>query len=290
MRSPLDCVLCLTRQSLDAARLATSDVDLQRQVLESAFKIFLEKGLNAPAPFLATLVHRSMREITGVVDPYYAEKKHFNRLSLEQLPRFRRWVAESPTPFETLVRLAIAGNSIDIFFGELDEATIEAAIKAGLGQTLVGSVVELEEAIRAADSILYVTDNAGEVVFDRLFIETLISEDWGKKVTVALRGAPILNDATLEDAEEIGLTAIVPTIDNGSDGLGVLFDITSQEFNDAFVGADLVIAKGLANWETLEHDPGPLHPKKIAFLFKAKCKFIAEEVGAQLGDLVVSIR
>lgn len=290
MRSPLDCVLCLTRQSLDAARLATSDVDLQRQVLESAFKIFLEKGLNAPAPFLATLVHRSMREITGVADPYYAEKKHFNRLSLAQLPRLRRWVAESPTPFETLVRLAIAGNSIDIFFGELDDETIEAAIKAGLDQTLVGSVAELEKAIRAADSILYVTDNAGEVVFDRLFVETLISEDWGKKVTVALRGAPILNDATLEDAEEIGLSAIVPTIDNGSDGLGVLFDITSQEFNDAFVGADLVIAKGLANWETLECDPGPFHPKKIAFLFKAKCKFIAEEVGAQLGDLVVSIR
>lgn len=290
MRSPLDCVLCLTRQSLDAARLATSDVDLQRQVLESAFKIFLEKGLTAPAPLLATLVHRSMREITGVVDPYYAEKKHFNRLSLEQLPRFRRWVEESPTPFETLVRLAIAGNSIDIFFGELDEAAIEAAIKAGLDQTLVGSVAELEKSIRDADSILYVTDNAGEVVFDRLFIETLISEDWGKKVTVALRGAPILNDATLEDAEEIGLSAIVPTIDNGSDGLGVLFDFTSQEFNDAFVGADLVIAKGLANWETLEGDPGPLHPKKIAFLFKAKCKFIAEEVGAQLGDLVVSIR
>ncbi|MBQ1277724.1 MAG: DUF89 family protein [Thermoguttaceae bacterium] len=290
MRSPLDCVLCLTRQSLDAARLATTDVDLQRQVLESAFKIFLEKGLDAPAPLLATLVHRSMREITGVVDPYYAEKKHFNRLSLEQLPRFRRWVEESPTPFETLVRLAIAGNSIDIFFGELDEAMIEAAIKAGLDQTLVGSVAELEKAIRDADSILYVTDNAGEVVFDRLFIETLISEDWGKKVTVALRGAPILNDATLEDAEEIGLSAIVPTIDNGSDGLGVLFDITSQEFNDAFVGADLVIAKGLANWETLECDPGPFHPKKIAFLFKAKCKFIAEEVGAQLGDLVVSIR
>lgn len=290
MRSPLDCVLCLTRQSLDAARLATTDVDLQRQVLESAFKIFLEKGLNAPAPLLATLVHRSMREITGVADPYYAEKRHFNRLSLAQLPRLRRWVAESPTPFETLVRLAIAGNSIDIFFGELDDATIEAAIQAGLDQTLVGSVAELEEAIRAADSILYVTDNAGEVVFDRLFIETLISENWGKKVTVALRGAPILNDALLEDADEIGLSALVPTIDNGSDGLGVLFDITSQEFNDAFVGADLVIAKGLANWETLESDPGPLHPKKIAFLFKAKCQFIAEEVGAKLGDLVVSIR
>ncbi|MBR4834938.1 MAG: DUF89 family protein [Thermoguttaceae bacterium] len=290
MRSPLDCVLCLTRQSLEAARLATPDVDLQRQVLESAFQIFLEKGLNAPAPLLATLVHRSMREIAGVADPYYAEKKLFNRLALDQLPRFRRWVAESPTPFETLVRLAIAGNSIDIFFGELDEDMIEAAIKAGLDQTLVGSVAELEEAIRAADSILYVTDNAGEVVFDRLFIETLISEDCGKKVTVALRGAPILNDATLEDAKEIGLSALVPTIDNGSDGLGVLFDITSREFNDAFVGADLVIAKGLANWETLECDPGPLHPKKIAFLFKAKCKFIAEEVGAQLGDLVVQIR
>jgi uncharacterized protein with ATP-grasp and redox domains len=290
MRSPLDCVLCLTRQSLDAARLATTDVDLQRQVLESAFKIFLERGLDAPAPLLGTLIHRALHEITGVADPYYDEKRRFNRLSLDQLPRFRRWVAESPTPFETLVRLAIAGNSIDIFFGELDDATIEAAIQAGLDQTLVGSVAELEEAIRAADSILYVTDNAGEVVFDRLFIETLISENWGKKVTVALRGAPILNDATLEDAEEIGLSALVPTIDNGSDGLGVLFDITSQEFNDAFVGADLVIAKGLANWETLESDPGPLHPKKIAFLFKAKCQFIAEEVGAKLGDLVVSIR
>ncbi len=286
MRTHADCVFCLTRQTLETARLATQNADLRRQVLESAFKIFLDQGLDAPAPLLATLVNRSMREITGVDDPYYDEKKHFNRLSLAQLPRFRRWVAESPTPFETLVRLAIAGNSIDIFFGELDDATIEA----GLEQTLVGSVAELENAVRAADSILYVTDNAGEIVFDRLFIETLISEDWGKKVTVALRGAPVLNDALLEDAEEVGLSALVPTIDNGSDGLGVLFEMTSQEFNDAFVGADLVIAKGLANWETLAPDPGPLHPKKIAFLFKAKCPFIAEEVGAQLGDLVVSIR
>ncbi len=290
MRSPLDCVLCLTRQSLDTARLATADVALQRQVLESAFQICLERGLETPAPRLATLIHRSMRRITGVADPYCAEKKQFNRFSLEKLPLFRRWVAESPTPFETLVRLAIAGNSIDIFFGELDESAIEAAIKAGLDQTLVGSVAELEETIRGAESILYLTDNAGEIVFDRLFIETLISENWGKKVTVALRGVPILNDATREDADEVGLSALVPTIDNGSDGLGVLFDITSQEFNDAFVSADLVIAKGLANWETLESDPGPLHPKKIAFLFKAKCPFVAEEVGARLGDLVVSIR
>lgn len=290
MRSPLDCVVCLTRQSLEAARLATPDVDLQRQVLERTFRILLENGLTTPSPVLGTKIHRALREISGESDPYYAEKKRHNRLALDQLPRLRRRIAASPTPFETTVRLAIAGNSIDLALGALEESKIEAALDAGLDQTLVGSVAELEKAIRAADSILYLTDNAGEIVFDRLLIETLISADFGKRITVALRGAPILNDALLEDAEEVGLSALVPTIGNGSDGLGVHFDATSQEFNDAFVSADLVIAKGLANWETLASDPGPLHPKKIAFLFKAKCPFIAEEVGARLGDLIVSIR
>lgn len=289
MAQSLDCMLCILRQSLDAARFATPDVDLQKEILEQTMRVTLESGLDSDPPTLGTIIHRIVREVADDPDPYYKEKRRFNQLALGQLEKVRRWIEESDDKFETTVRLAIAGNSIDFALGSIDEKMISDAIHKAIDQTLVGSMDELRGAIDSAQTIFYITDNAGEIVYDRLLIEMLISPEFNKDVTVAVRGEPILNDALLEDAEEAGITDLVPVIGNGGDGLGVLFNLTSPEFNEKFANADLVIAKGLANYETLGFGPTEITPKKIVFLFKAKCDFIAQSSGAKLGDLVVRI-
>ncbi len=285
----MDCVLCLVKQSLDAARYSTQDPDMHAEILEKTMRKTLELGMNCDPTVLGTYVHRIVREVTKDPDPYYKEKKRFNKLAFDHIDQARKQIEEADDQFDTAVRLAIAGNSIDFALGAVDEEKVTAALKSATSQPIVGSIAKLRQAVDEAKTILYLTDNAGEVVYDRLFIELLTSPKFGKNVTVALRGKPILNDALLEDAEEIGLTQIAPCIGNGGDGLGVHFDLTSEEFNEHFINADLIIAKGLANLETLGFRENVYTPKKIAFLYKAKCPFIAAQAEAKLGDLIVKV-
>lgn len=290
MASTLDCMLCLLRQSLEAARFATSDVKLHEEILAQTMRLTLESGFDTDPPRLGTIVHKIVRDVTQDPDPYYAEKKRFNQMALERIDQTRKVILNAADRFETAARLAIAGNSIDFALGALDENAIQLGLQKAIDQPLVGSVAEFRQTVEQAKTILYLTDNAGEIVYDRLFVELLVSDEYQKDVTVAVRGKPILNDALLEDAEEVGLTKIAPVIGNGGDGLGVLFDMTSPEFNEIFANADLVIAKGLANYETLGVGPQEIKPHKIAFLFKAKCPFIASRTNAKLGDLVVKLQ
>lgn len=289
MSSFLDCALCILRQSLEAARFSTDDEATQSKIVETSMKILLDAGLDAPAPFTGTLVHRAVREFTGDPDPYLAEKKRYNALALERLDDVRRWLASSNNPRETILKLAIAGNSIDFALENVSVEQVDAAIRNAVDGPLNGSADAFYDAVQAADSILYLADNAGEIVYDKLLVESLVN-DFKKSVTVVTRGAPILNDALLEDAREVGLDAVARVIGNGGDGLGTIFDLTSDEFRREFAQADLVVAKGLANFESLSDPSQKLVPKKIAFLFKAKCKFIAASVGAKLGDLIVRIQ
>lgn len=290
MASTLDCVICLLKQSLDAARYATNDENVEREILERSMKLLLERGLTTSPPVIGTEIHRIVRDAVGNPDPYFAEKKRFNRAANAHYERLRGAVAASDDPFGAAVRLAIAGNSIDFALGPLDEKAVETSILQALETPLNGSLEEFKAVVRDAETILYLGDNAGEIALDKLLVERLISAEYRKDVAFVVRGKPILNDALLDDAEEVGMTALTKVISNGSDGLGVHFDLTSPEFNDAFRSADLVIAKGLANYETLFDGKGPILPKKIAFLFKAKCPFIAQANGAKLGDLVVRVR
>ena len=130
----------------------------------------------------------------------------------------------------------------------------------------------------SAKSILYLADNAGEIVFDRLLIERLDVE----KVTLAVKGAPVINDATLEDAEQADLVGFVQVITNGCDAPGTMLEQCSAEFRERLAGCDVVIAKGQANYETLS-----LSPQNIFFVLKAKCPVIARDIGCKQGSLVV---
>ena len=290
MPASIDCTLCLLRQSLEAARFATDDEKIHQTTVLDGMRLVLAEDPTTPPPRIGRAIHRLIKERTNDPDPYKAEKEKFNRRMLEQLPKMRRLIEESADRLETAVRLGIAGNSIDFALGVVRPEDVDRAFDAALKLPINGSIAQLRDAIQNARSVLFLTDNAGEIVCDRLLIEQL-SGEYGLTTTVAVRGEPIINDATLEDARAAGLMELpnVTVIDNGNDGLGTFLDECSDRFLDHFTGDSLVIAKGLANYETLVENDTAWQPKKIAFLFKAKCPFISRFASTQLGDLVVRI-
>jgi uncharacterized protein with ATP-grasp and redox domains len=163
---------------------------------------------------------------------------NFNQLALGLLPAFRQHLREAPDPWDVAVRLAAAGNVMDLGVKSgLDESEIRIALEHCLTEPFDGSPAEFAEAVAAAKRILYLTDNAGEIVFDRLLIEQMPRE----KVTVAVRGSPVINDATRLDAETAGLTELVPVIDNGSDAPGTTLADCSEPFQRHFAEADLKV-------------------------------------------------
>lgn len=284
-----DCILCLCRQSLEAARYATEDPAIHEKVLRRSLELALERGFTEIPPFLAQDIQREIRQLTGNPDPYSVEKKRFNDLLLSQYDQLRDMVRSSQNPLETAVRIAIGGNSIDFALGtNLNAEIVNNALQAALTQPLKGDLELFTKYVSGAKNILYITDNCGEVVCDRLLMEEILRQ-FQTRITAVVRGAPVINDATLEDAKSIGLTELVPVIDNGNDGVGTILELCSEEFHAHLRDSDFVIAKGLANYETLvEYGPDKLS-KPIAYLFKAKCAFIAQYTQTQLGDHVVMV-
>jgi len=221
-----------------------------------------------------------VREQTGQADPYRELKDEMNRVALDLLPTLAETARSRPDPHEAVVRLAIAGNLLDAGSKlRLVPEDMAKHMQTIWEMSLVGHVELLFRAADEARSILYLADNAGEIVFDRLLIEALPLE----KVTVAVRGGPVINDATIADADAAGITGIVPVVANGSDAPGTLLAECSAEFRALYDGADMVIAKGQGNYETLSD----VH-KTVFFLLTVKCPAIASDIGAPVGCMVIS--
>ena len=281
MKTSVACIPCFMRQTLDAARLASDDPTLHEAVLRDVLAMAAELDLSQPPPATGQQIHRIIRSRTGITDPYKALKDRFNRFALGWYPALKQRVSDAHDPFETAVRLAIAGNIIDFgLTGELTEADVEQAVEETLSASIDAVTLgALREAVASAGTILYIADNAGEIVFDRLLIETIPPE----KVTVAVRGHAVINDATRADADAVGLTTRVTVIDSGSDAPGTLLTDVSDVFRACFDRADVVIAKGQGNYETLSDAP-----REVFFLLRAKCAVIADDIGCETGAVVVT--
>jgi uncharacterized protein with ATP-grasp and redox domains len=281
MKTYIDCIPCFLRQTLEILRSAVDDEEARWEIMQRVLTEVSQYDLRRTPPEIGAFIHALVREKTGVADPYRQAKDHSNRLALELYPSLRQRVTSSADPWETSLRLAIAGNIIDLGFKkDVNLADIQRSIDESLVQSLPdGASQRLKEAVTQAKSILYLGDNAGEIVFDRVFIEGMPKE----KITFVVRGHPIINDATMEDAQAVGMTDLVHVIDNGSDIPGTLLSGCSQEFIEHYNRADLIIAKGQGNYETLD-DPG----KSICFLFRVKCPVVARDAGLEMGRIAVS--
>ena len=280
MRTYFDCIPCFLRQALDACRMVTRNPEIHERVLRETLRLTADMPFDRSPPWMGQQIHRLLREATGNGDPYREAKRWANDFALRLRPELERCVIQVTDPFATALRLTIAGNTIDLGCkAQVTDAEIHSTIDDALTDPLEPDVVgQLRAAIQAAREILYLADNAGEIVFDRLLIERLPAE----RVTVAVRGEPVINDALREDAEAAGLTELVRVIDNGSDVPGTILEDCSPAFRQAFDRADLVIAKGQGNYETLgEMD------HNIYFLLQAKCPVIARHIGCQVGQAVL---
>jgi len=279
MKTYLDCIPCLIRQALNAVRMVSADTAVHASIVRQVLRWAGDMDLQQPPPVMAQRIHRQLRMISGEDDPYRLAKEHQNRMALSLLAELEAELETASDPLETAVRLAIAGNVIDLGInGSVTEYDLRQSVSRVLAESFAGELEDFRGALSEASSILYLADNAGEIVFDRLLIEQLPTA----RVTLAVRGSPILNDATEKDARAAGLHEIVEIIDNGSDAPGTLLEQCSEDFTRRFKQADLIIAKGQGNFETLSDEP-----HNIFFLFKVKCPVIADHAGLPVGTHVL---
>lgn len=230
------------------------------------------------APLFSRELHKILRSYTYNPDPYKKEKKKYNDLALRMQPELENIIHKSEDQFTTALRLAIAGNIID--FAANDNFNLQATIdKALTSEFAIDHSLQLKQAIRNADSVLYLGDNAGEIVFDKLFIKTI--EHPG--LTYVVRGAPVINDATMEDAKYVGMNEIANIISNGYDAPSTIVHKSGKVFQEYFEKADLIISKGQGNLEGLI----TLNDKRIFFLLMIKCNVMAEFLKIKKGSMVV---
>lgn len=276
MKTYLDCYPCFLRQALEAARQSGADETQQRDILNRALDALRAVDPASTPPEIGDVIHRMVREETGTADPYQEAKSAATRQALALYPRLKALVSEARNPLGTAVRLAIAGNIIDLApVGEYDLwGTVERVLDQPFG---IQDSTAFEEALANAEAVLYLADNAGETVFDRVLIETL-----DLPITYAVKGGPILNDATEDDAVEAGLDQVSVLVSTGSDAPGTVLHRCSHDFRRRYHEAQMIIAKGQANYETLSGEGD-----RLFFLLQAKCPVMAGDVGVPMGSIVL---
>jgi uncharacterized protein with ATP-grasp and redox domains len=285
MKLNLDCIPCFQRQALQAVRFISDDEELHQKVLREVTKKLLESDWNSTPPELAHEVHKIVKVIANVKDPYEGVKKESNDLVLRMYPVVKEKVEKSNDPLRTAVRLAIAGNIID--FGPLQEFNLEEAIRKVLKKKFaIDDYEKLKEKLKDAETLLFFADNAGEIGFDKLLVEAFLEHKSFEKISFVVKGGPIINDATLKDAAYMGLCDL-PNVEllklsNGEAGTGPKRN--SQTVKNWIRKHDLIISKGQGNYEGLSENDG------LFFLLMVKCPVIALDLGVKVGDIVLKYK
>lgn len=276
MKAHPDCLACFEAQAQRTVRLLNIDKKEASRILGTVRRFLQAVSLDATPPEVGQRVHGLIVRLSGIRDPYRAIKRKFIDEALNFYPELKRLVSTSGDRLLTAIKLAIAGNVID--FGADREFEDEIDLRAFLEQDLViNDYPDLRRALQRARKVLFLADNAGESVFDRLLIEEL-----KPPVTYAVKAGPIINDATREDARRSGIGGVARIISSGSTMPGSLLTACSPSFVRFFRSADLILSKGQGNYETLCGQPAP-----IFFLLKAKCGVIARHLRVKPGSLLL---
>ncbi len=278
-----ECASCMLRQSREAIEHATEDhakrMDVTLKVLEFMNENF-KKGTNSNK--LGTDLHHMIMGQTGNYDPYRKLREEGNLIAEKLIPMVNKLI-ERDDSLENHVKIAVAGNVID--FGALDENTdMESLLKKQITRKpAINDTEKLDAALKNAENILYLTDNGGEIVFDKLLIKK-IKEDYGVNIILALKENPILNDALIPDAENLSLGEYSTIISTGASSVGVVKDYISDELKEYMNSVDLIISKGMGNYEGLTemHIQTPVY-----FLLTTKCNVISREIGVPIRSPVI---
>jgi len=276
MKAYLDCYPCFFSQAIKTSRIITSDDRKIRQVLDAVAEFLPGVCFEATPPEIGREVYRIISEITGVVDPYQKIKEECTRQALSLYPELKKMVDDSQDRLMAAVKVAIAGNIID--FGANADFDLRNDIETILSQDFgINHYKEFCEGLAGAKKVLYIADNAGETVFDRILIEEI-----QKPVIYVVREKPVINDAVRKDALEAGIDNVAEIISSGCDAPGTILKLCSSEFMKVYRSADFVISKGQGNYEGLSGEARP-----IFFLLKTKCAVIARDIGVEKGHIIL---
>ncbi len=278
MKTYYECMPCFINQALTAMKgIPESE---KERLLREVLKRLSEIDFTLSPPEMAREIFDVIEGYLPGRDLYFDIKKKSNQYILNLEDELRAIIADSSDSFMIGLHLAIAGNIIDFgaknnFSDKLIHAEIDQALKIELNKTLTD---KLQNEIKKAKKILYLGDNAGEIVFDKLFVEQLPIE----KITFAVRGSAIINDALMADAEMVGMTKLLKVVSNGDNIPGTVLHRCTDEFKILLEESDLIISKGQGNYETLSEID-----KNICFLLKAKCPVIAKDLNRTVGDFII---
>lgn len=281
MKVYLDCHACIVRQALEAARMATDDEKVHARVMKAVMARLIDLPPELTPIHVARDTQAVIREACGDGDPYARVKRQYNEQALQMEPALRSHIEDSPDRLAAAVKLAIAGNIMD--FGATGGVfDLERVIDSTLASDLdPASFAALQNQLGGAGLVLYLGDNTGEIVFDRLLIEE-IHRFCPAEVVFVVRSHPVLNDATRVDAEAVGMPGVARVIGNGSDAPGTVLEWCSPELRQLFAEADVIISKGQGNYESLSGQEGPIY-----FLLQAKCAVVARDLGVAEGTTVL---
>jgi len=287
MKAYLDCIPCFFRQALEGSRIIRATPKQQKQIIDEFSRKIPEISLRTSPPEIARFGYSILSKISPGKDPYKEIKQKSNRIALRLLGRLRNKVGLSKDRLLTALELAIAGNIID--FGAKNNLNIKDELKKILAleerfihKKPIFHYTEFRQALKNSNSILYLADNAGEVVFDRILIEEIKRIYPAKDIYYAVKAKPVINDALLEDAKFCGVDKAAKIISNGSDAPGTVLFLCSREFKKIYRNSDMIISKGQGNFESLSDEIRP-----IFFLFTVKCQVVANECGAKIGSIVL---
>jgi uncharacterized protein with ATP-grasp and redox domains len=284
MKAKFDCIPCLIRQAIETARVGNANETQQKLIITEVLKHLQHADLEQTPPELGKQIFDLIHSITGHEDPYNEIKLKTNQFLFEQYTKFKRLVYLSEDPVLLAAKLAVSGNILDFDMnGDLSQlnTTLEKIHKQHFTINDYGTFMR---DLAYSKRILYLADNAGEIVFDKLFIEVLkrFYPERRYDFTVVVRGAPVINDATLEDAKLIELDRIASVIDNGDNAPATILNNVSIKMKNHYDEADLVISKGQGNFETLHEEK-----KLIYFMLKVKCPVISEELHVPQESLIL---
>ena len=278
MKLDAKCYGCLVGRSVHMAEQQPKD-ERRGAFIRDCLRVLLEEPREVTSPYLLSRFNREYTKYYEIADQYEEQKKFSNRFAMKRSPQVKAVLETAADPVETALKFARMGNYID--FGALGDAVNEKDFNILMDQAVNDTIEPVEytrfiQDLRTAKKLLYITDNAGEIVMDKLLIEEIQHRFPDLSICVAVRGAPVLNDATMEDAVEIGLDKIVRVIDNGNDVGGTYIPELSEEMRHELETADVILAKGQGNFETMLGCG-----LNVYYVFLCKCQFFVELFGVE---------
>jgi len=278
MISDYRCFYCFARAFEKLLEKENISNEAKNSFTHDMISLYQNNSNSFSGPLFSRELYSILRGYTSNPDPYKDVKRKNNDQALSMAPQIEKIISESEDPFNTALRLSIAGNIID--FAASDSFDLQSTIDKVLSSEFaIDHSGQLKDKTAASENILFLGDNAGEIVFDKFFIRTIDH----KNLTYVVRGGPVLNDATIEDAEYTGINRIVNVISNGYDAPSTIPSESSGEFQHYFNKADIIISKGQGNLEGLI----PLNDERIFYLLMVKCDVMAEFLNVEKGSFVV---